>query len=809
MKNMRKITALLAPLAPLLATGSAYAQAADSEVAKDDIIVTARRIEERLQDVPISISVVDQDRIDKANISAAEDLARVIPGLNVQSKYGAENSNFSIRGFSQEIQTSASVGTYFAEVVGPRSGSPGIQSGDGAGPGSLFDLQSVQVLKGPQGTLFGRNTTGGAVLLTPRKPTDRVEGYIEGSYGNYDMWRVQGVLNVPLASWARARIGVDRQKRDGYVTNVSGIGPDKFYDSDYVAVRGSLVLDISPDIENYTIVSYLHSDNTGQTNQLHRANPNLFFGQLALAQVARLNASGDPYQIEQHTTDPQILTKQLQFINTTTWRASDNLTIKNIASFSRYKQIFRQDLFSTNFLNPFPGTPAGFVATPVLHNPDDLLSANQNNFTEELQLQGKGMDGKLTYTIGGYYEHSSPAATTGTQLPNTGVVCQIGADKRISDFRCFSLDPRFPASLNQNTGSMEFINMAAYAQATYALTDKLKLTAGLRYTYDRSRGVGKGLLYVFNAPGPFQLGTPVLAGCQPRYATFVDCTQRPSTSSDRPTWTLNLAYNPSENAMVYATYSRGYRQGAAAPFFVYPNGEATFDPEKIDNFEAGVKASFDGAVSGNVNAAVFYSDLTDQQLLVAAISTTTGGTATSIFNAGKSRVYGFDLDASLQFAKFFRLDGAVTYVNSKLITFDAPTTLPGFDIIVPSAIAGDPLPNTPEWGVNVRGTFTLPVPEDYGKIEFAATYRYNSSFITGASPSNAVADAVSQIDLNLDWRNIAGKPVDLGVFASNVTDQFTATSVSGLFDSFGFDTRYLGRPRMYGVRLKWRFGEGQ
>ena len=110
-----------------------------------------------------------------------------------------------LRGFTQELRTSSSVGTDFADVVAPRGGGSGISGGDGAGPAYMFDLQSVQVLKGPQGTLFARNTTGGAVLLMPKKPTDKLEGYLEGAYGNYDMFRIQGVINVPLASWPSRR----------------------------------------------------------------------------------------------------------------------------------------------------------------------------------------------------------------------------------------------------------------------------------------------------------------------------------------------------------------------------------------------------------------------------------------------------------------------------------------------------------------------------------------------------------------------------------------------------------------------------
>ena len=163
-------------------TTPAYAQEA-SAVDDGAIIVTARRVEERLQDVPISITVYDQEAITARNIVNAADLATYTPSLSVNTRYGPEKASFAIRGFVQDFATAPSVGVYFADVVGPR-GSSTTTAGSGVTVGNLFDLQNVQVLKGPQGTLFGRNTTGGAVLLVPNRPTDRLEGYIEGSAGN-------------------------------------------------------------------------------------------------------------------------------------------------------------------------------------------------------------------------------------------------------------------------------------------------------------------------------------------------------------------------------------------------------------------------------------------------------------------------------------------------------------------------------------------------------------------------------------------------------------------------------------------------
>src|SRR3984893_5653163 len=205
----------------------------------NEIIVTARRMEERLQDVPISITVFNQQQLEDRNIVNPQDLAAYVPSLSANTNFGSENSSFAIRGFVQDIGTAPSVGVYFGDVVAPRGASNGIPAGDGAGPGSFFDLQNVQVLKGPQGTLFGRNTTGGAVLLVPQKPTHNLEGYTEASAGNYDLKRAQGIINVPFGERARARFGVDYQRRDGYFRNVSGIGPDRLGDLEYISGRAS------------------------------------------------------------------------------------------------------------------------------------------------------------------------------------------------------------------------------------------------------------------------------------------------------------------------------------------------------------------------------------------------------------------------------------------------------------------------------------------------------------------------------------------------------------------------------------------
>jgi iron complex outermembrane receptor protein len=334
--------------APALAQTTSAPDKSAIEAAPGDIIVTARRVEERLQDVPISITVFNQQQISNRNIVAPEDLALYTPSLATNGVTGRENTSYSIRGFTQEIGTSPSVAVYFADVVAPRSGSS-VPQGDGAGPGSFYDLQNVQVLKGPQGTLFGRNTTGGAVLLVPQKPTSKFGGYIEGLYGSYNWKGVQGAINAPLTDNIRARLAFDYQDRDG-LTKDAGVGPD-LDNRHYIAVRGSVVWDVTPDIENYTILSFLHTKSHGSGYSLIGCNPASFIGSSVCGPFATQQASG-PHTVSTDLTNPLNERREYRAINTTTWQASDSLTVKNIVSYTQLTGDYVSDVFSTNIKVP-------------------------------------------------------------------------------------------------------------------------------------------------------------------------------------------------------------------------------------------------------------------------------------------------------------------------------------------------------------------------------------------------------------------------------------------------------------------------
>lgn len=834
---------LTASVSLLCWTIPVYAQSTETRDDTVDIVVTARRVEERLQDVPISISVFNQQQLSNRNIVTASDLATYTPSLSTNSRFGSDNSSFAIRGFVQDQGTAPSVGVYFADVVALRAAS-GTTVGNGAGVGAYFDLANVQVLKGPQGTLFGRNTTGGAVLLVPQKPTGRLEGYIEGSVGNYDLRRVQAVVNVPVMDTLRVRLGVDRQTRDGYLINHSGIGPRDFSDVDYTALRLSIVADLTPNLENYTVLTYSKSNTNGFLPRLTASLPMPdgrtistvngvpitglapIAGPFARQQLLRQSARGDGYyDVENAVVDALLKVEQWQIINTTTWKATDALTIKNVASYGQYRQQQRGAVFGENFYAA-GGTPFNIVQSIPYPGLD---SASQSTFTEELQFQGS-VGSRLQWQAGGYAELSEPLNFSGSLSP-TGSACP---DTNV--YNCTVVIPGVSA-LGSRYAKNTFHDLGAYGQATYKITDRLSATAGIRYTYDYTKVVARQTTYQSFVPGA---KPPLLGTCTNTLAfgtaaqgnvgkTDADCETPFTQKSKKPTWLIGIDYKPTEDLLIYAKYARGYRQGGVNP---YAPGLYTFEPEKLDSYEAGIKANFSGAVRGHLNVAGFYNDFSNQQLAIGGNPCTIGSTCngftganpgrsptSAILNAGQSRVAGVEVDGSIIPFKGLTLDVGYAYLDTKLKSITFPAVNAFFQsYTLTSSLPGLPLVLSPKNKVSVTGTYMLPFDESIGRIALSATFTHTDSMqstysdygpevigLVGYDPSRI--PATDLLNLNLNWSNIAGRPVDLSVFATNVTNERYPAFSLGVLSNFGFASEVPAPPRMYGLRLRYRFGQ--
>lgn len=820
MRYLKDASIISMALAMSASASAAQAQEASAKDAvADDIIVTARRSEERLQDVPISITVFNQQQLAQRNITSPVELATYVPSLTTNQRFGAEKSSFVIRGFTQEAGTSPSVGVYFADVVAPRA-MGGTTGGNGATPGTLFDLQNVQVLKGPQGTLFGRNTTGGAVLLVPQKPTDKIEGYVEGSTGNYGMWRGQAVVNIPLSDSFRLRAGIDRMQRDGYLRNHSGIGADDYNDVDYFAGRISVVADLTPELENYTVANYNHSFANGFSPRIkicdpvNRSGGRLFLAQPACDQIARQNARGDTLlDVENSNPDPYIRIRQWQIINTTTWRSSDRLTIKNIASYGEYRERASFSLAGENFKSNFVGLPlplpSGVPFQYILLNPAGREdNASQSTFTEELQFQGRTRDGRLNWQAGAYLEVSNPlgfsSGYTGILLNCTSVVT----------LAC--TNPFGAGSVSYSSTKTWFNNKGLYAQGTYKLTDKLSLTAGMRYTWDKTRGLSENTRITLNSTGARtgqfcsdSLRFKTAAGSALPVTAKSQCDFEVVAKSKRPTWLIDLDYRPVDDVMLYAKWARGYRQGGVVMSNIGLEG---WGPEKVDAYEVGAKTSFRGAASGYFNIAAFYNDFRDQQITANLIAKPTSGLAggSAIVNAGKSRIWGIEADASVTFLENFRIDAGYSYLNTKLLAIALPTLTPDspFQTIIATATPGTELSFSPKNRVTLTGTYTLPLDKALGQVSLGVTYVHTdaqNATSAAASPLYRLA-ATDLVNLNLDWKEVAGLPVDFSAFATNVTNQIYAVGVGSQYTSGGFENVLVAPPRMYGLRLRYHFG---
>ncbi|MFA7602710.1 MAG: TonB-dependent receptor [Novosphingobium sp.] len=835
----KRIALAATAMGVVLTTPTAFAQEA-YDASGADIVVTARRMEERLQDVPISITVYNPEQLAARNIVSSTDLAAYTPSLTVNGRYGPDKSSFAIRGFSQDLNTAPSVAVYFADAIAPRLSS-NITSGNGAGVGQMMDLQNVQVLKGPQGTLFGRNTTGGAILLVPNKPTDNLEGSVEATVGNFDQWRLQGVLNVPLSDSIRFRVAADRNTRDGYIRNRSGIGPDHFNDVDYWAVRASLTIDLTPDIENYTIFTYAKSDTNGYMGKYAYCNRGDVAGSdgntgTALASRAancteldRQVAAGYGYYDVANSNENSFVKSQTwQVINTTTWRATDTLTVKNIFSYGKAKESYSFNLQGDNI-------PRSFV---IVNPGPDGGQGNQWTLTEELQLQGHTADDRLVWQIGGYLEHSEPNKE---QTQYTAILSDCTNQADVWAFTCTAL-----GNISIAHNMYYYKNYGLYAQATYKLTDQFAITGGIRNTWDRQHEDANNIVVVPNA-----LTGPTAYRCaraaQPAGGGTVDILTNGAcgigrsftTKSSKPTWMINLDFKPNPDTLIYAKYARGYRGGSINEANLQFE---TWQPEYVDNFEIGAKASFTGAtVRGNLNVAAFLNKFKDQQVSVfipqclsetnSAGQPNIGGRATctapaptginGIQNVGQSKLQGIEVDGSLLIGDSWRFDLGYAYLDAKVT--DGGSAVPNCNNAAFNCdqavflTKGTILPFAPKNRVTLTATYTLPVPEEVGKVSVSAIFTHtdkqysnhgnDKAFAAGVIPFNAsISPATDLLNLNFNWNEVGGSPIDLALFMTNVTgEKYWVASGNGLSSS-GAEWIMLGAPRMYGMRVKVRFG---
>lgn len=719
----------------------------------DDIVVTARRREERLQEVPVAVTALSEEVLEEKGVRDANDLGQVAPGLSVQNTTANRNNiTYSIRGQGQAFgQNSPGVVPYFAEVP---------SFGD-----AIFDLQGIQVLKGPQGTLFGRNTTGGAILFTPRAPSENFNSYVLGRVGNYNRRDFEFGLGGPiLGDKLMFRVAGQVLRRDGYTDNVAT--GDKMDDEHRQAWRASLTARPFEGFENTLLYQDVNVDEAGSGLSLSVITPTYsntpIYAQLQTALAAQ-KARG-PRAIATNYEPDFIKLDSQGWINTTNWLINDHLTLKNIYSKRRFTAGQSYDL---------DGSPV-----TVLHvtNP---VGPKSKSTSEEIQAQFNfwNIDGVI-----GYF-------TEDTKTPLI-----YGFDTR--QF------VRIP-SLLPNGGVIQAVNIAQsssgseafFGQIDWAVTDQFTLTGGVRKTTDERSSGPSETFVLFSPLQPYPTGLSAAAG-KKLFASF-----------EATTWNLAANYQVNSDLNVYATVRKGFKSGGFNGTAINP-ADQFFKPEEVTDYEAGVKglASLGGwQVRYAVDA--FYDDYTNIQRFV-NLATVPASTVTR--NAATGSIAGVDLDVTVAPTEWLSASVQYTYLDAKYDSYR-------------DALLGDlsksRFPNTPKHQLNFTPRVEFPMPEGMGDLSALASIYHQSGIATdpanvpngnalvALSSMGTNVEGYTRVDLRADWRNINGTGVSAAAFVRNATNKDYITGTNNqLTSEFGVATYLYGQPRFFGVELRFDLG---
>jgi len=767
-------------LCPLCVVPRAAAQQPAAEARSDmaEIVVTARRREEKLQSVPIAVTALSAKALDRQHIQNTTDLAYIVPSLTAYSDTGRDEQFFTMRGITNQ-PGGPGVVAYFSEVPdlnAPQLGGSGA-TGGAAGPGRFFDLDNVQVLKGPQGTLFGKNTIGGAILIYPKKPTDDYGGYVQTTFGNYADIELEGAVNLPVVpDKLLLRLSGQRAQRDGFTTDIRN-GKD-LDNRDYWVGRLSAILRPADGLENYLVVDDIHSHTNGSSFILRGYDPCFSFGPGVtlgrcganfpivpnLAHFFRLqNALGPRYvtgEFAGSAVGPLDKIAHWSVADIATWDIDENLTLKNIFGYHNYKQLFR--LSESPFGDLDYAQPNGW-------------SWNLEAYTEELQLQGKAMGGRLNWQAGlyGSYDHTD------------------GASQSTIVF----FDPTAPI-LGENRLANR--SLAVYAQATYDLggvyapLDGLKLTAGYRYNWDYRSVGASSESGGFCLPGFAEDAT----GAAPR------CFQSGGARFQAPNWTLGLDYQITPDTLVYVTGRRGYITGGINAENLVP-GTQSYQPEVLDDVEIGVKSDWRlGAARLRTNLDAFRSYFKAVQN--ASYFTTPGGVPITIVeNNGKVTITGVEVEASVtpNLWDGFELTGNYAYTYAHYNEFTG--ILPPGTVLDPS-ISAVPLH---KFSLSARQILTF-IPKEWGDVSGQITWNYQSHDNFGGLvyfTTGAVQAPYGLVNVRLDWNNAGGYPVDAAFFVTNLLDRLYQAGNFPTLETLGYYASVYGEPRMFGVQLRYHW----
>jgi len=803
------------------ASASAPAQdATDTGVALEEITVHARRVSESLERVPLAITAFTPEALAQQDLRSLNDLTVALPGI--EACCGTTSQLIYVRGILNGAPA------YFAEAPVPINGYD-----------TYFDVTNITVLKGPQGTLFGQASNGGAFLFEPAKPGDHFGGDFEASAGTFGRRTVSGALDMPFFDGqVKTRIAAESFYREGYIKDLSnGL---EYGDQNYYILRPSMTISISDNIENYTLYQYSHSQdsgnpyaeipydfNFGPTSDLpalgaqalvnggNRAAFDTLRGEL-LAEQALLgkyqtlglsvgcsSGKGPVYtplpitSLNYHTVAcPGDWATDNIFVNTTSWNFASSFTLKNILS-STWGSSFQQPIDNdASVLDLNDGN--NFYTQPQSPRQADAIP-NPTVWSDEVNLHGKA--GIFDFTAGSFntWRHQGPY--------------DIYTE-------------------NALTGSQQLANLrtSAWSHALYGqsnvdldwILQGLTFTGGARFNLDQveqeSFNLNPTTLAVLGETG----GPNSPAG----HARFHNLSYN---------FSMQYQFNP--DTMYYTTLSRGFSAGGLQNIVGFPS----YAPAVLTNLEGGVKTTFDlGGIKARVNAEVFNGWYDNAQVTVYDLVTNsvTGLVAPTgvTENAARAIIRGSDIDFTLLFTHDFEVKSYISFLDAKYTHWPSlnPTTLAPIDL------SSTPFRDAPKWKLGLTPTYHVGLGS-MGDLSFNLNFNYRTYIVTQVAPEiptnpanprsglictryrtiangypAAIADGskvwvdcsapLFNMDGGIEWKDFLGhENLTTSLTATNLTNNYISDTRSNGDLASGFTALGIAPPRMVYVTMKYKF----
>jgi iron complex outermembrane receptor protein len=773
--------------------------ASESGAGLEEIIVQARRTDENLQRTPVAVTAISAEGIKNLQLETAIDVARIAPGLSARGA-GTGPSNvvtYALRGNAQNSPNSVTdpaVGVYLDGVYLARPISSNL---------GFLDVANIQVLRGTQGTLFGRNTTGGAVSFTTVQPGGEFEGYVKGELGNYDHRLVEGAATLPLQGEALSlRVAGRYTERDGYGKHVLSGGPVGNIGSD-VSTRATLrIAPVSLPVTLTVSGEYLKSHDNGTMTSLVAINPTgplaTLFGSLNPSQYLQTKDNfhdnfGNPTNLPKNLSDERNYSEAYGFTGT----LKADLGDVKLQSITAYRSSV-----SGNTLD-LDATPANVVVFEMAYN--------QHQFTQELQLSGD--TGKLEWILGGFYFNES-----GVERSESYALYNIPL------FNGLSLSPS-----GRNLTDYTSESIAAFAQGNYNITDKLRLTAGFRYTWDTRTAINRGVNNIRGVPefifNPARPAVPTViqpntcrVGANAGTTPPILCADPLKAKFSYPAWVFGLDYQINPDVLIYAKTGGASLSGG---FNVRPTpvGRESFNPEDVRDVEAGLKGQFlNNRLQTNV--AVFHVWRKGAQNIVNGI--VNGGLSQFAQNSGEVRSYGVEFEFRAIPWEGMEVRGAASRLWSKYASgsFIDLGTNGTFDR------SNEVVAQTPEWTLNIGATQDVDV--GVGTLSLHADYSFLDSRNFGQETADLTNPALTpaQISQRLDQVALANAfgtlpsynlvnarvalkfddpGLEVALWARNLFEEQYSHQLFNSYRQLGFVVHNPGPPRTYGVTASFKW----